>query len=1368
MAGYNLLAVFLMVCYCFQFRSTNAGFFRNVTSNIHRYKRSQQAFCATRLEPQCCLGTNCCSPDFEGCCCDEACVWLGDCCPDYISTCQAGPCNQYTLIENEEKRSAGYITHISKDIPISDELLNETWYRVISDNGEIMPTYPPGTLHCGTINPIWLNGSLPNEGEENVTLVACKQTQNDVCEEEIDIKIMNCSGGFYVYYLPNTTTNSAYCFGDGPVLCDDGLSSESGYYPGCTSSFPNETILPEVESILIDGPKFNIPNYTPTPSLIPVFRCKFEDISNGTYVYDVNWYINGHNLTMYKNMEFDNINSTYLMSSDWREKYQMNMEVTCSVRVRNTVGAVPSPFYKSKVFHAGFYPEKYAYTVIEGEHIDIPFTSTVQVACIASHPNIQENCNQNFYIFQPKYQHNTAACMNNIARRDLVFEAQFCGIKLGNLDWNQTKYLKVYGFSDGLYNSEDRSTYIRVSTKSVSVFNEFWKDIKIPDIKVTVVDKDSTLTSRLCQSYNDPHITTFDGKYYDYMDVGEYAMYRNSRGPYWVHALFTNCASGLPGASCHCGVAVRSRNSLFVLRTCARISRDNVYLLQQPHTEIQTCDENDLSIEHNGNNYKITLPIGTEIQFTVSYSKFITRISIKPSIYDINESRGLCGVLSVTKDNSDDLTHRQLGPVTNIKSFGDSWRIDPIVMKDEQLFVNEPSFQTQSIVIIDTPEKTSQTNGTAQYCVCDQEAKPTDDLDQFYTVQCNLSESTQYCSSDDQSTSNKDNSIKPFVTSCYTISRKKRSLTHSIHRRSVSDSDDVIDVPSLEYDKDALNTSLNTTEPEFQNGWTQEEANRTCTENIQNALPAELLANVAGLTNEDYIKSCIEDIKLTADTTFVQDTVGAMQTYTLMEVSRNETLALTEINNGSQSILEYVTSLLCANNCSENGNCTSSVCSCYEGYIGDDCSISTSVAPSNISLPLNGLCGTRTRACAKTNIIGTFPSPDVWCKRRHFQILNDSMVYTSNADVVKAEYRNAFMVSVDLQSSRRKRSLPEVLDAEGYELSLSNDGIHFGESVNIIIYDEECSSCNATSVICVVLESCPDMTTQITDATTERSSTKQETTTEQITTADKTSTVSEPTTMEEKTTTIPITTTEEKTTTVPITTTEEKTTTIPITTTEEKTTTIPITTTEEKTTTVPITTTEEKTTTIPITTTEKKTTTHEKTTTEENTKTVVLTTTAEKASIVPITTTEETTTTVPIQTTTEETTTTVPIQTTTEKTTTTVPIQTTTEETTTIPEVPTTEDKQKNDRIIYYEGIMGSAIAAFLILVGIVLLCCKIKLSKSRSSDKTDGIIPVRKFENWTIYSGQPRKSVKEIPKNLLNFGLATRFNSRGNQQTGP
>jgi hypothetical protein len=72
---------------------------------------------------------------------------------------------------------------------------------------------------------------------------------------------------------------------------------------------------------------------------------------------------------------------------------------------------------------------------------------------------------------------------------------------------------------------------------------------------------------------------------------------------------------------------------------------------------------------------QVTLPIGTEIRFRIStWSKFITMISVKPSIYDINEAKGLCGVPSTNKDRSDDFTHRQYGPVNDYKTFADSWR----------------------------------------------------------------------------------------------------------------------------------------------------------------------------------------------------------------------------------------------------------------------------------------------------------------------------------------------------------------------------------------------------------------------------------------------------------------------------------------------------------------------------------------------------------------------------------------------------------------------------------------------------------------------------------------------------------------------
>ena len=87
-----------------------------------------------------------------------------------------------------------------------------------------------------------------------------------------------------------------------------------------------------------------------------------------------------------------------------------------------------------------------------------------------------------------------------------------------------------------------------------------------------------------------------------------------------------------------------------------------------------------------------------------------------------------------------------------------------------------------------------------------------------------------------------------------------------------------------------------------------------------------------------------------------------------------------------------------------------------------------------------------------------------------FQISGNVTTYAENYTVERAVYRNQFMVSVDITPpsvNRRKRSINGGSMAEGYEMSLSNDGNTFGESVNILIYDEECSDCNSSSMVCV-------------------------------------------------------------------------------------------------------------------------------------------------------------------------------------------------------------------------------------------------------------------------------------------------------------
>jgi hypothetical protein len=49
------------------------------------------------------------------------------------------------------------------------------------------------------------------------------------------------------------------------------------------------------------------------------------------------------------------------------------------------------------------------------------------------------------------------------------------------------------------------------------------------------------------------------------------------------------------------------------------------------------------------------------------------------------------------------------------------------------------------------------------------------------------------------------------------------------------------------------------------------------------------------------------------------------------------------------------------------------------------------------------------------------------------------VTFASDVEILEAKYRNMFMVSVELPSSRRKRDTSGTALAYGYEISLSNE-----------------------------------------------------------------------------------------------------------------------------------------------------------------------------------------------------------------------------------------------------------------------------------------------------------------------------------------
>lgn len=84
----------------------------------------------------------------------------------------------------------------------------------------------------------------------------------------------------------------------------------------------------EVKAVLAKGESFQRKNYYPTPSLIPIFKCEFEDKSNGTYGYDVYWYICGKIVKNMTNLLFKDIDDAVVLEeTDWLGTYKMNMQV---------------------------------------------------------------------------------------------------------------------------------------------------------------------------------------------------------------------------------------------------------------------------------------------------------------------------------------------------------------------------------------------------------------------------------------------------------------------------------------------------------------------------------------------------------------------------------------------------------------------------------------------------------------------------------------------------------------------------------------------------------------------------------------------------------------------------------------------------------------------------------------------------------------------------------------------------------------------------------------------------------------------------------------------------------------------------------
>ena len=136
-----------------------------------------------------------------------------------LPLCQAanciGCCTSYKVID-DPRRSTKSIWQSGQEA-LCDRSIQQGWYRFNSQlTGPQMPEKVVKEYHCGTHDPVWLNGKHPTMQEGNVVRKACINSfgMKGGCFDSFDVNIQKCAGNYFVYYLkPLYYCATAYCAG---------------------------------------------------------------------------------------------------------------------------------------------------------------------------------------------------------------------------------------------------------------------------------------------------------------------------------------------------------------------------------------------------------------------------------------------------------------------------------------------------------------------------------------------------------------------------------------------------------------------------------------------------------------------------------------------------------------------------------------------------------------------------------------------------------------------------------------------------------------------------------------------------------------------------------------------------------------------------------------------------------------------------------------------------------------------------------------------------------------------------------------------------------------------------------------------------
>ena len=128
-------------------------------------------------------------------------------------------CTEYLILDDPSRNvNHGYEMYCDSDFEWAspDWQHGNSWHRMMSPAGVVIPETAPGMDHCGTHLPGWITGTHPTEEGQQVEVEVCFSSgdgDND-CLYNQRILVTNC-GAYFVYFLAEVQYCWArYCAAD--------------------------------------------------------------------------------------------------------------------------------------------------------------------------------------------------------------------------------------------------------------------------------------------------------------------------------------------------------------------------------------------------------------------------------------------------------------------------------------------------------------------------------------------------------------------------------------------------------------------------------------------------------------------------------------------------------------------------------------------------------------------------------------------------------------------------------------------------------------------------------------------------------------------------------------------------------------------------------------------------------------------------------------------------------------------------------------------------------------------------------------------------------------------------------------------------